>query len=206
MGPRPHPSCACTTACLAPDILVSTGPRPHLWILIAKQRLLVQILYGSQTSFVVLSTHNSVLSTRISRPYGFQTSPVVLCMQNRDFNTRITSLYGSLTSPVVLCMENSVISTWISSLYWSLPPSVVFASKTATFGPELQVSMGNKPHQSFCVCKRGCIASELLVSMGPIHPLWFLDAKQRLLDQNNKSLWVPDITCSFVHAKQHKNY
>ena len=33
--------------------------------------------------------------------------------------------------------------------------------------------------------------------MGPSPHLWFLDAKQRLLDQNNKSLWVPDITCRF---------
>ena len=32
--------------------------------------------------------------------------------------------------------------------------------------------------------------------------LWFLQAKQRLLDQNNKSILVADITCRFVHAKQ----
>ena len=31
--------------------------------------------------------------------------------------------------------------------------------------------------------------------------LWFLHAKQRLLDPNNKSLWVPDITCRFVQKK-----
>ena len=53
-----------------------------------------------------------------------------------------------------------------------------FASKTATLGPELQVSVGPSPH------------------------LWFLHAKQRLLDQNNKSLWVPDMTCRFVHVQQ----
>ena len=42
MGPRHDLSfCACTTVCLASQILVSIGPRPHLWILIAKQRLLV---------------------------------------------------------------------------------------------------------------------------------------------------------------------
>ena len=38
--------------------------------------------------------------------------------------------------------------------------------------------------------------------MGPSTHVWFLDAKQRLLDRNNKSLWVPDITCRFVHGKQ----
>ena len=43
MGPRYDLSfCVCTTACLASELLVSIGPRPHLWILIAKQRLLVQ--------------------------------------------------------------------------------------------------------------------------------------------------------------------
>ena len=33
--------------------------------------------------------------------------------------------------------------------------------------------------------------------MSPSPHLWFLDAKQRLLDSNNKSLKVPDITCRF---------
>ena len=55
---------------------------------------------------------------------------------------------------------------------------------------------------SFCACKTACLASESLVSMGPCPHLWFLDEKQRLLDPNNKSLLVPDLTCRFVHAKQ----
>ena len=33
--------------------------------------------------------------------------------------------------------------------------------------------------------------------MGPSPHLWFLHAKQRLLDQNCKSLWVPDLTYVF---------
>ena len=37
--------------------------------------------------------------------------------------------------------------------------------------------------------------------MGPSPHLWFLQAKLRLFDQNNKSLWVPDITCRIVQAK-----
>ena len=60
----------------------------------------------------------------------------------------------------------------------SQPSSVVFALKTAHFGPEFQVSMGPSRH------------------------LWFLHAKQRVLDQNYKSLWVPDLICGFVRAKQ----
>ena len=172
---------------------------------------------------MVVSTHNSVLSTRIKRLCGFQPSRVVLCMQINDF------------------------STWITSLYWSQPSCVVFGCKTATFGLELQGSVGQRPHPLFCMqnfdfwtritslygsqtwpvilCmynsvlniritslygsqpssvvfafKTAWLASELLVSMGPRPHDWFLDAKQRLSDRNKKSLWVPNITFCFVHA------
>ena len=138
----------------------------------------ISSLYGSQTSSVVFSTHNCELNTRLKRLYWFQPSSVALCMQNSPFWTRVTSLYGSQTWPVVLCMKYSVISTRITCLYGSQPLSVVFACKTATFGAELQVSMCPSSH------------------------LWFLQAKQRLLDQNNKSLRVPDKSCRFVHGKQ----
>ena len=168
----------------------------------------------------------SVICTRMTSPYGFHSSSVVLFMQISDFKTRLTSLYGSLTSSVilsthssvlsarikvlygfqptrvVLCMQISDFSTWISSLYWSQPSSVVFGCKTATSGPEQQVSTVARHHQSFCACKTMWLAQESLASIGPSPHLWFLDAKQRLLDQNNKSLWVQDLTCRFVHAKQ----
>ena len=75
-------------------------------------------------------------------------------------------------------MQISVPSIRITSLYGSQHTSVDFDCKTATFGPELQVSMGPSTH------------------------LWILIAKLRLLDPNYKSLWVPDLTCRFVHAKQ----
>ena len=78
---------------------------------------------------------------------------------------------------MVFCMQNIMISIRITSLYGSQPSSVVFEFKTETLAPDLQVSKGPSPH------------------------LWFLDAKQRLLDQNFKSLWVPDLTCRFVHVK-----
>ena len=38
--------------------------------------------------------------------------------------------------------------------------------------------------------------------MGSSPHVWFFVAKQRLLDWNKKSLWVPDITHRFVQAKQ----
>ena len=75
MGRR-HPLsyCECNTAWLAPELLVSLGPSPHLWCLHAQQGLLDQhtSLHGYQTSPVVLCMQNSVISTRITRLYGFQ--------------------------------------------------------------------------------------------------------------------------------------
>ena len=62
--------------------------------------------------------------------------------------------------------------------------------------------MGPRPHLWFFILKAATLAPELLVSMGPSPHLWFLHAKRRLLDQNYKSLWVPDLICRFVHEKQ----
>ena len=128
--------------------------------------------YGSQTSPVILCTQNSVISIRITCLYG--SSPNLwFCMQNSAFWSRITSLYRSHNSPVILGVQNSVISIRMTSLYWSQLLSVVFACKTATFGAELQVSIGCRPHLSFCACKTAWLASESLVSNGPIPHLWF---------------------------------
>ena len=57
--------------------------------------------------------------------------------------------------------------------------------------------MCSRLHLSFCERKTAWLAPETLVSMGPSPHLWFLDAKQRLLDQNNMSLWVPALICGF---------
>ena len=99
-------------------------------------------------------------------------------MQNNEFWSRITSLFGFPAS------------------------SVDFDCKTACFGTELQVSVGPRPHLTFCACKTAFLASELLVSMGPRPHLWILIEKQRLLVQNYKSLRVPDLTSRFVDAIQ----
>ena len=155
-------------------------PSPHLWFLHAKQRILDQNIKSLWVPALIC---------------GF-------CIPNSDFWTRITNLYVSQTSPVVVCMQYSVISTRITCLYGSQPLSVVFGCKTATFWAELQVSMGPRHDLSFCGSKTAYLASEKLVSMGPSPHVWFLDLKQRLLDQNNKSLRVPDKTCPFVHGKQ----
>ena len=171
---------------------------------------------------MVLSTHNSVLSTRLKRLYRLQPSPVVLCMQNSDFRTRITSLDSSQPSSLVFACKMATYwpeeqvsmglryylsfcacnTEWLGpELLVSMEPStslLFLHAKTAPFGAELQVSMGPRPHLSFCSCKTAWLASEILVSKGPSPHLWILDAKQRLLDQNNKSLWVTALTCHFA--------
>ena len=45
------------------------------------------------------------------------------------------------------------------------------------------------------------LATELPVSTGPRPHLSLLHVKQRLMDENNKSLLVPDMTCRFVHVQ-----
>ena len=154
MGPRHDLSfCACNTAWLAPELLVSLGPNPYLWFLHPKQRLLEQ-------------------------NYKYLCVPALICgfwIHNSAFWTRISSLYGSKTSSVVLSTHNCVLNTDY---------------------------MCSSPRLWFCACKTATLALELLVSMGPSLHLCFLLAKQRLLDPNNKSPWVPDITCRFVHAIQ----
>ena len=61
--------------------------------------------------------------------------------------------------------------------------------------------MGPRPHLSFCPCKTALLASELLVFISPSPQLWFMHAKQRLLDQNYKSPWVSDLTDGFFAFK-----
>ena len=62
--------------------------------------------------------------------------------------------------------------------------------------------MGPRHNLSFCALKRATLEPESHVSISPSPHLWFMHAKQRLLEQNNKSLWVPDMTCLFVHVQQ----
>ena len=147
------------------------------------------------------------------------------CIQNSDFWTRITSLYVSQTSPVLFVCKTAWFASelqvplgprphlffcaWKTS--WLAPELLVSmgssphlwfcAFKTATLEPELHVSIGPRPHVWYFACKTAFLASEILVSKDSSPHLPFLDAKQRLLDEYNKSLWFPDITCCFVHAK-----
>ena len=172
--------CACKTRNFEPELQVSIGPRPHLSFVHAKTaRFAPEILVSMcpSTDLLFLHAKQGILDQNY-KSLWVPDLTCRLCMQNSAICTRTTSLCGSQTSPVFLCMKKSPICTRNTSLYGSQHSSVVFARKTRNFGPELQVSMGPRPHLSF------------------VH------AKQRDLHQNYKSLWVPDVTCRFVHEKQ----
>ena len=90
-------------ALLAPELLVSMCPCPHLWLLHAKQWILVQStsLYGYQTSLVVLCMQNGVIYTRMIKfTWVPDHSSVVLCLQNSDFKHQT---YKSVWVPVLIC-------------------------------------------------------------------------------------------------------
>ena len=180
-------------------------------------------LHESQTSPVVLCMQNNVISIRITSLHGSQLSSVAFAGKTTTFGSELQVSMGprlrlliceckttcldpewcfvpaficgfahskerlehqthkSLWIPALICgfcMQKSDFRPRITNPYGSKTSPVVFAFKTATSAPELQVSMGPSPH------------------------LWFLQAKLRLLDQNYKSLWVPDFACWFVNAKQ----
>ena len=171
---------ACKTAWLVPELQVSMGLSPRLCFLHAKQRLWTRItsLYGSQTSPVLLCMQNSVICTKMTSSHGFQPSSVVLCMQNSDFRTRITSLCRWIDPTCGFCMQNSDFWTRITSVHGSQTSPVIFCIQKSVPSIRITSLHGSRPH------------------------LWFLHAKQRLLDPNNKSLWVQDITSRFVHVQQ----
>ena len=137
-----------------------------------------QVYTGSSPHLCYFFMQISDFRTRLTSLYGSQTSTVVLSTQNRVLSTRIKRLHWLQPSRVVLCMQISDFRTWITRLYWSQPSSVFFACKTAWLAWEILVSICPRPHD------------------------WFFDVKQRLLDRHNKSLWVPNVTCHFVHANQ----
>ena len=180
-------------------------------------------LCGSQTSPVIFYMQNGVPSIRNTSLQGSHPSRVVFGRKTATYGPDKQVSMGprhdlslcecktawfasdllvsmSQTKHVILCMENSNFSTWITSLYVSLPSCVVFGYNRATFGPEKQVSISPRHNLSLCACKIAWLAPELLVSMCPNPHLWFLHAKQRILYQNFKSLWVPDFICGFEHT------
>ena len=142
---------------------------------------------------------NCAFWSRISVSLGPSPDLQFLHAKQRVLDQNYKSLWvPDLTSP--FCMQNSLICTRISSLYGFQHSSVVMSTHNSVLNTIDYI--GSNSHLSFCACKSVWLAPELLDSMGPSPHVWFLDAKQQLMDQNNKTLWVPDITCRFVLAKQ----
>ena len=174
---------------------------------------------------------NSVISSRITSLHGFQTSPVVLCMQNNVISIRNASLYGTLPSSAVFECQTAALGQKLQVSMGPWPHLLFFVFKASTLAPQFQVSMGLSPHLWFLHAKQDfwIWIKYLFVSQTSPMVLWMQNsvissrktslngtqtsteisqAKQRLLDQNYKSLWFPDLTYGFLHSQrrlQHQN-
>ena len=62
--------------------------------------------------------------------------------------------------------------------------------------------MGSRPHLWILIAKQGVLVQNYKSLWVPDLTYRFVHAKHREWQQNYKSLWVPDLTCRFVHAKQ----
>ena len=164
---------------------------------------------------------NNVISIRITSLSGSQSTSVVFACKTAHFGLEIQVSMGPRLL-LLICEYNTAcidpelqvsmapsphLWFWIFTKATELivpmghRPHLSFcACNTAWLAPESLVSMGPRPHLSDCASKTTWSASEILVSMGPSPHLLFLHAKQRLLDQNYKSLWVPELTYDFLHA------
>ena len=100
------------------------------------------------------------------------------CMQNSAFWTRITSLHRSQTKSVLLSTHNWVLSTRIKGLYWFQPSPVVLCMQISDFSTWITSLYWSQPSSVVFACKTA--------TFGPAY----------------KSLWVPDLTCGFVHTKK----
>ena len=205
MGPSTHLwFCALTTAALWLELIVSMGPRPHLSFCACKPEWLAPELLVSMGAKPHLS----------------------FCQcKNNVISIRNTSLYGTLPSSAVFGCQTATLGPELQVSMGSWPHLCFFVFKAATLAPELQVSMGPSPHLWFLHAKQdfwiwiinlyGSQTSPMVLWMqnsvissrntslhGSQTSSEVFQEKQRLLDQNYKSLWVPDLTCRFVHAKQ----
>ena len=190
MGSSPHLwFCACKTACLPLELLVSICPRPHLCIF-ANKTACHTSPYRSQTSSVDLWMQNGALSTWIYKSIWVPAIICGFCVQNRDFRTRIASLCGSQTSPIILCMQNSVIIARISSLNGSQPSFVVLCNQNSDFRTRL-TSLYVSQTSSVGLCTHNSGLSTRISS-----PYGFQPSHAVLCMQNSViSTWI---TCLYV--------
>ena len=62
--------------------------------------------------------------------------------------------------------------------------------------------MGSNPYLWFCACKTATFSLEYKSLWVPDLTCRFVYAKQRDLHKNKKTIWVPALTCGFVQEKQ----
>ena len=163
---------------------------------------------------------NSVICTSMTSLYRFQHSSVFfssyktatlgpdlqVCMGPRQH----LWLWSHITASLAQEYRNYIVSS---------PHLWLCACNTAWLAPEALVSMGSS---GFWMQKSGfwgrittlygsqttpvffCIQYSVISARNTCLCLsqWFLPAKQRLLEQNYNSLWVPDHTCHFKHVKR----
>ena len=157
MGPRPHLSLwECKTTRLTSELLVSMGHSLHLCFLHAKLRLYDEN-YKSlwvPALFCGFCIQNSEFRIRITILYGSQTSPVVLCMKNNVISTRNTSLYGSQPSSVVFAFKTANFESELQVSMGPRPHLSFCACKTTWLAPEKLVSVGPSPHLWFLHAKQ----------------------------------------------------
>ena len=92
-----------------------------------------------------------------------------------------TSLYRYQTSPVVLCIQNGDLRAKIARLYGSQTSPVNFCMQNSMPSTRMTSLYWSQPSSVVYACKTS--------TFGPAY----------------KSLWVPDLTCRFVHAKHREN-
>ena len=154
MGPRDHLSlCACNTAWLATELLVSIGTSLYLWFLLAKQRHLdqnKQVSMGPRHPLPFCACNTAWLAPELLVPALIS----CFCKQNSAFSTGITSLYGSQTSSVFLSTYNSVLRTRKKILYCLQPSPVVLCMQNGDFRTRITSLCGSKTPPVVCACKK----------------------------------------------------
>ena len=161
---------------------------------------------------------NSVICTSMTSLYGFQHSSAFFSFKTATLRPDLQVCMGPILrlwfwAHITACLAQEY------KVYIGCSPHLWFcACKTAWLAPEELVSMGSS---SFCMQKSdfwGRITTlygsqttpvvfcmQYSVISTRITCLYlsqcFLHAKQLLFDQNYKSLWVPALTCCFVHEK-----
>ena len=141
--------------------------------------------------------------------YGSQTSPVVLCVQNSDFSTRITSLYETQPSSMLdyANANQRDFMTRINAYLWVPVLNLWYlcTAKLRALPPESLVSMGPRPsYNRFVQCKTVCLAPKLQVSMGPRPHLSILCMQNSVLSIGITSLKGSLSTSSVVLYMQNK--